>query len=37
MNQPATSAHVAKTPEAPTYVKHAKLKAWVDEDRKSVV
>ena len=31
MNQPATAAHLAKASEAPAYVKHAKLKAWVDE------
>ena len=31
MNQPATAAHLASTFEAPAYVKHAKLKAWVGE------
>ena len=31
MNQPATAAHLAKTPAAPAYVKHSKLKAWVEE------
>ena len=31
MNQPATAAHLAKAPEAPAYVNHAKLKAWVAE------
>jgi phosphoenolpyruvate carboxykinase (GTP) len=31
MNRPATAAHLAKTPAAPAYVKHAKLKAWVAE------
>ena len=31
MNQPATAAHLAKTPAAPAYVTHAKLKAWVEE------
>jgi len=31
MNQPATAAHLAKTAEAPAYVKHARLKTWVAE------
>ncbi|MGH8635269.1 MAG: phosphoenolpyruvate carboxykinase (GTP) [Burkholderiales bacterium] len=31
MNQPATAAHLTKTPAAPAYVKHARLKAWVEE------
>ena len=31
MNQPATAAHLALAPNAPAYVKHAKLKAWVAE------
>jgi len=31
MNHPATSAHLAQASDAPAYVKHAKLKAWVDE------
>jgi len=31
MNQPATAAHLAKASQAPAYVKHAKLKAWVEE------
>jgi phosphoenolpyruvate carboxykinase (GTP) len=31
MNQPATAAQLASIFEAPAYVKHAKLKAWVAE------
>ena len=31
MNQPAPAAHFAQSPAAPTYVKHAKLTAWVAE------
>src|SRR6478736_1131103 len=31
MNQPAAAAHLAKAPATPAYVKHAKLKAWVEE------
>jgi len=31
MNQPATAAHLTKAPSAPPYVKHARLKAWVEE------
>ena len=31
MNQPATAAHLAKAPEAPSWVKHQKLVAWVAE------
>ncbi|MGH8649109.1 MAG: phosphoenolpyruvate carboxykinase (GTP), partial [Burkholderiales bacterium] len=31
MNQPATAAHLIKTPAAPASVKHARLKAWVEE------
>ena len=30
MNQPATAAHLAKVPPAPSYVKHPKLVAWLD-------
>ena len=30
MNRPA-AAHLAETPAAPAYVKHAKLKSWVEE------
>ncbi len=31
MNQPATKAQIAPTMDAPAYVTHAKLKAWVAE------
>jgi len=31
MNQPATNAQIAPTMDAPAYVTHAKLKAWVAE------
>ncbi|HLF38760.1 MAG TPA: phosphoenolpyruvate carboxykinase (GTP), partial [Burkholderiales bacterium] len=31
MNRPATAAHLAKSPAAPAYVKHARLKAWIEE------
>jgi phosphoenolpyruvate carboxykinase (GTP) len=31
MNQPAAAARLAKAPATPAYVKHAKLKAWVEE------
>ena len=31
MNRPATAAHLAKTPAAPATVKHARLKAWIEE------
>src|SRR5687767_147869 len=31
MNQPASAAHLAKAPEAPAWVKHPKLVAWVAE------
>jgi phosphoenolpyruvate carboxykinase (GTP) len=31
MNHPASAVHLAQTPAAPAYVKHAKLAAWVSE------
>jgi phosphoenolpyruvate carboxykinase (GTP) len=31
MNHPASAVHLAQTPAAPAYVKHAKLLAWVSE------
>ena len=31
MNQPASAAHLAQAPEAPAWVKHPKLVAWVGE------
>ena len=31
MNHPASAVHLAQTPAAPPYVKHAKLAAWVAE------
>src|SRR5688572_24168942 len=31
MNQPATAAHLAEAPQAPSYVKHSRLVAWVAE------
>jgi phosphoenolpyruvate carboxykinase (GTP) len=31
MNQPASAAHLAQASDAPAWVKHAKLKAWVGD------